>query len=317
METEITEEMAQDFFRKEWEEKTRQINAMLSGCLAEETKPYGTVAEAVNYSLLAGGKRLRPLFLLESNLLCGGEGLKDGLVASFAAAIEMIHTYSLVHDDLPAMDNDEYRRGKLTTHAKYGEAMGILAGDALLNLAFETAAAALGRESEQKRLSAGVRALGILAGKAGINGMIGGQVMDMEMTAAKEVPLERLNTMYQLKTGALLEAAMMVGGALAGASEEAVLTLEAIAGKVGLAFQIEDDILDVTSSTQVLGKPVHSDEKNQKTTYLNDYSVQEAKEIVKTFSQEARRSLNAPPAAWAGSPAFLDRLIEALIDRKF
>lgn len=311
--------MEYNLFIKEWKNKTEQINSKLSDYFLEECGPQSTVLSAVNYSLAAGGKRLRPLFLLESNLLCGGSGIDDELVFSFAAALEMIHTYSLVHDDLPAMDNDKYRRGKLTTHAKYGEAMGILAGDALLNLAFETVSAALLKEKDTARLLAGVRAFSILARKAGVNGMIGGQVIDIEMTGAKNTPIETLNTMYDLKTGALLEAAFGIGGVLAGATEETVLALFKMAKKVGLAFQIQDDILDCTSSMEVLGKPVHSDEKNEKITYMSWYSVAQAKKIVESLSKEARDllALTMEHGGFAGDPDFLDLLIEALIDRKF
>lgn len=311
--------MEYNLFVKEWENKTEQIKNRLSDYFLEECEPQSTVSSAVNYSLSAGGKRLRPLFLLESNLLCGGEGIEDELVFSFAAALEMIHTYSLVHDDLPAMDNDKYRRGKLTTHAKYGEAMGILAGDALLNLAFETVAKALLKEKNTERLCAGVRAFSLLAKKAGVKGMIGGQVIDIEMTGAKNTPIEVLNTMYKLKTGALLEAAFGIGGILAGAKEETIIALIQIAEKVGLAFQIQDDILDITSSTEVLGKPVHSDEKNEKITYMNWYSVEQAKKIVESLSKEARDilALTMENGGFAKSPRFLDLLIEALIDRKF
>lgn len=319
MEKERTKEQSYDFFVKEWKNKTEQINNRLSDYFLKECGLQSTVISAVNYSLTAGGKRLRPLFLLESNLLCGGNGIEDELVFSFAAALEMIHTYSLVHDDLPAMDNDKYRRGKLTTHAKYGEAMGILAGDALLNLAFETVADALSKQEEKTVLAAGVKAFSILAKKAGICGMIGGQVIDIEMTGTKNTPIEALNTMYDLKTGALLEAAFGIGGVLAGASEETVLALFKIAEKVGLAFQIQDDILDITSSMEVLGKPVHSDERNKKLTYMNWYSVAQAKEIVESLSKEARSILafTMEHNGFKGDPFFLDMLIEALIDRKF
>ena len=249
------------------------------------------VLSAVNYSLAAGGKRLRPLFLLESNLLCGGSGIDDELVFSFAAALEMIHTYSLVHDDLPAMDNDKYRRGKLTTHARYGEAMGILAGDALLNLAFETVSAALSRQKETTKLLAGVRAFSILAEKAGVNGMIGGQVIDIEMTGAKNTPIETLNTMYDLKTGALLEAAFGIGGVLAGATEETVLALFKMAKKVGLAFQIQDDILDVVGNAAALGKSVGSDARSEKTTFVTLKGVETCRKLVRRLTEEAKEAL--------------------------
>lgn len=298
-------------FEQELRDKTAKLEEMLKGYLPEETGLQKTIVEALNYSLMAGGKRLRPLFLTECSRLFSGKGLEDQLVCAFAAALEMIHTYSLVHDDLPAMDNDQYRRGKLTTHAKYGEAMGILAGDALLNRAFETAAGALAQESSADRLLAGARALKVLSGKAGIYGMLGGQVVDVEKTGCP-VGKEELDFIYRLKTGALLEAAMMIGGILAGASEQELCRLERIAAAVGMAFQIRDDILDVTSTLEVLGKPVHSDEKNEKTTYVTLYSLEEASRRAEELSGEAVRLLEELP----GDKEFLRQLVLSLIHRK-
>ena len=182
------------------------------------------------------------------------------------AAIEMIHTYSLVHDDLPAMDNDEYRRGRKTTHMVYGEDMGILTGDALLNYAFETAASAFEMAPEKSLLIG--KAIRILGQKAGIYGMIGGQVVDVK-SSGKKIDGEKLEFIYRLKTGALIEASMMTGAVLAGASEKELEILEQAAENIGLAFQIQDDILDVTSTQEELGKPIHSDEKNNKVTYVS------------------------------------------------
>ena len=232
-------------FKEELRTKTEKIEKLLTTYLPQETGFQKTVLEAVNYSVLAGGKRLRPLLMKETYQMFGGEGK---VVEPFMAAMEMIHTYSLVHDDLPAMDNDEYRRGKKTTHAVYGEAMGILAGDTLLNLAFETAAGAFDMETSPRT----AKALQILSGKAGIYGMIGGQVVDVE-SEGQPLSREKLDFIYRLKTSALIEAAMMVGAVLAGASDEEVAAMERVAGDVGLAFQIQDDILDVTSTLEVLG----------------------------------------------------------------
>lgn len=299
-------------FEQELAEKTERVDEMIKTYLKGERGLQQTVIAAVNYSVRAGGKRLRPLFLVESNIFCGGTGLEDPLVCAFAAALEMIHTYSLVHDDLPAMDNDMYRRGKLTTHAKYGEAMGILAGDALLNRAFEIAGEALCRETEPARLKAGVRALSILAAKSGMYGMLGGQVVDVEKTG-RPMRADELDFVYRLKTGALLEAAMMIGAVLKDASEETVGALSEVASAIGMAFQIQDDILDVTSSEQVLGKPVHSDEKNQKTTYVTMYSMEQAIVQVKRLSDDAKHILDTIP----GDGAFLKALIGALAGRKF
>ncbi len=224
------------------------------------------------------------------------------------AAIEMIHTYSLVHDDLPAMDNDEYRRGRRTTHVVYGEDMGILTGDALLNYAFETAFKAFVIEPEDS-LAIG-RALTVLGDKAGIYGMIGGQVIDVKETG-RRVSREVLCTIYRLKTAALIEASMMIGAILGGASEEEVRKVEKIAGYVGVAFQIQDDILDVTSTSETLGKPIHSDERNEKTTYVTLMGIPEAKKEVERLSKEAIGLLHE----LSGENAFLEKLLLQLIHR--
>lgn len=244
------------------------------------------IADAMEYSLLAGGKRLRPSFMYEVYTMFGGKNRK--VIEPFMAAIEMIHTYSLVHDDLPAMDDDDYRRGKKTTHVVYGEAMGILAGDALLNYAYETACSAFLYTDKPQYIA---KALSVLAKKAGIFGMVGGQVVDVKMNG-KVPDMDTLMFIYELKTAALLEAAFMIGGILAKASDEDVSKLEDVAKNVGIAFQIQDDILDITSTTEVLGKPVNSDEKNEKTTYPSFYGLDAAKEAVKKYSKEAERLLS-------------------------
>ena len=253
------------------------------------------IMEAMNYSILAGGKRLRPVFMLESYKMFGGWDLK--VIEPFLAAIEMIHTYSLIHDDLPAMDDDDFRRGQQTAHVVYGEAMAILAGDALLNYAFETALKCEDYISEQ--LDAGVidtkeafkrnrqmmKAMKVLACKPGIYGMIGGQVVDV-LNENKEVTKDQLDFINKLKTGALIEASFMIGAILAGADENQVNIIEEAALKIGLAFQVQDDILDVTSTTEVIGKPVNSDEKNHKTTYVGLVGLDKAKEEVEKLSEE-------------------------------
>ncbi len=265
-----------------------------------------TVIDAMRYSVLAGGKRLRPVLMLETYRLFGGV---SEIVEPFMAAIEMIHTYSLVHDDLPAMDDDEYRRGRKTTHVKYGEAMGILAGDALLNYAFETAAKAFDMEPESA-LSIG-RALALLAGKSGVYGMLGGQVVDVELTG-EDIPCEALDFIYEKKTGALLEAAMEIGAALAGASEEDVRKVGRIAADVGYAFQIRDDILDMTSTTEILGKPVHSDEKNRKRTYASIHGLAQAGSRVEELTERALKLLQE----LSDDCAFLDWLLRELVQRE-
>lgn len=268
-------------FKEAYQKKVEEIERILRKYLPEKEGFQKVIMEAMEYSLMAGGKRLRPMLMQETYRLFGGN---DVVIEPFMAAIEMIHTYSLVHDDLPAMDNDDYRRGRKTTHVVYGEDMGILAGDALLNYAFETAAKAFDL-SAKGSLRIG-RAIQILAGKAGIYGMIGGQVVDVK-SAGTTVSGEVLDFIYQLKTGALMESSMMIGAVLSGADEAQVKTVEEIAGRVGLAFQIQDDILDVTSTAEVLGKPIHSDEKNEKTTYVTWKGLEEAKKLVEQISQEA------------------------------
>ena len=286
--------------------KVQEIEKILVKYLPEKDGHQKLIMEAMEYSVMAGGKRLRPMLMQETFRLFGGEG---SIIEPFMAAIEMIHTYSLVHDDLPAMDNDDFRRGRKTTHVVYGEAMAILAGDALLNYAFETAAKAFSY-FPKKSLEIG-KALQILAGKAGIYGMIGGQVVDVE-SEGKKIEKEVLDFIHELKTSALIESSMMIGAVLAGASEEAVKDIEKIAKNVGLAFQIQDDILDVTSTTEVLGKPVLSDEKNEKTTYVTLVGLDKAKELVESISMEAIQLLHK----FEAKDMFLEELLKSLINRK-
>ena len=287
-------------------EKIQDIERVLVEYLPEQTGYQKLIMEAMEYSVMAGGKRLRPMLMKETYELLGGT---ENIVEPFMAAIEMIHTYSLLHDDLPAMDNDDYRRGRKTTHVVYGEAMGILAGDALLNFAFETAAKAFTMFPE-KSLEVG-KAIQILAGKAGIYGMIGGQVVDVE-SAGTSISKEVLDFIYELKTSALIESSMMIGAVLAGADDAALQKIETIAKNVGIAFQIQDDILDVTSSTEVLGKPVLSDEKNEKTTYVTLVGVEQAKKYVEQISNEAIELLGE----FDVKNPFLEELLRELIHRE-
>lgn len=291
-------------FKEELQKRTAEIEEILKKYLPEETGFQKTVLEAMNYSVTAGGKRLRPMLMQETYRMFGGSGQ---VIEPFMAAIEMIHTYSLVHDDLPAMDNDEYRRGRKTTHAVYGEALGILAGDALLNYAFETAAGALSQELNERT----ARAIQVLAEKAGIYGMIGGQVVDVE-SEGQAVSKEKLDFIYRLKTSALIESSMMIGALLAGASKEEVDKIRRTAQDVGLAFQIQDDILDVTSTLEVLGKPIHSDEKNEKTTYVTLEGLKQAKQDVEEISKRALATL----ASLGRENPFLEELITMLITRE-
>ncbi len=295
-------------FMEELQQKVEHINNVLEKFLPVEEGQQRIIFEAMNYSVRAGGKRLRPILMEETYHMFGGS---SAVIEPFMAAIEMIHTYSLVHDDLPAMDNDEYRRGKKTTHAVYGEAMGILAGDALLNLAYETAAKAFGMEVADTRVA---RAFAVLAKKAGVYGMVGGQVVDVESEKSDDCSItrEKLDFIYRLKTGALIESSMMIGAILAGASSDEVSRVEQIAAKLGLAFQIQDDVLDVTSTLEVLGKPVGSDEKNNKATYVTFEGLDKAVSDVERISKEAEEQLDD----LGYDDAFLKELFEYLIHRE-
>lgn len=300
---------------QEMQNKVNEIEEILKEFLPKEEGYQKTVMEAMNYSLLAGGKRLRPLLMAETFRLFGGQNM--AILKPFLAAIEMIHTYSLVHDDLPAMDNDEYRRGRKTTHVVYGEAMAILAGDALLNYAFETAMKAFEvadsfEDDKTQYYDRIARALRVLAEKAGIYGMIGGQVIDIE-NVGSETDRSRLDHMYKLKTGALIEASMMVGAILAGAHSGEVIEIEKVAGDIGLAFQIKDDILDVTSTQEVLGKPIHSDEKNEKATYVSIMGLERADSEVLLISQRAVQNYLKLPYR----NEFLHELILRLVNREY
>lgn len=295
-------------FMEELQQKVEHINNVLEKFLPAEDGQQRIIFEAMNYSVRAGGKRLRPMLMEETYHMFGGS---SAVIEPFMAAIEMIHTYSLVHDDLPAMDNDEYRRGKKTTHAVYGEAMGILAGDALLNLAYETAAKAFDMEVADARVA---RAFTVLAKKAGVYGMVGGQVVDVESEKSDDCPVtrEKLDFIYRLKTSALIESSMMIGAILAGASSDEVSRVEQIAAKLGLAFQIQDDVLDVTSTLEVLGKPVGSDEKNNKATYVTFEGLDKAVSDVERISKEAEEQLDD----LGYDDAFLKEVFEYLIYRE-
>lgn len=295
-----------DNIKAQIKEKAEKINRIIEGFLPIQEGMAATVIEAMNYSVYAGGKRLRPMLMQETYRMFGGDG---NCVEPFMAAIEMIHTYSLVHDDLPAMDNDMYRRGMLSTHAKYGEAMGVLAGDGLLNYAFETALKAFDCEgADYARIA---DALKVLAKKAGIYGMIGGQVVDIE-SENKPIEMNTIKYIHENKTAAMIESSLMIGAILAGADEHSLEIMEKVGSDIGLAFQIQDDILDITSTEEVLGKPIGSDEKNGKTTYVTLTGLDKAREDVKEISQRAidnMLSLNY-------SNDFLVELIKSLITRE-
>lgn len=292
-------------FSQKMREKTQKIEQIIAQYLPKEEGMQKTILEASNYSVQVGGKRIRPLLIQESYHLFGGT---ENVFEPFMAAIEMIHTSSLIHDDLPCMDNDEYRRGNLTTWRKYGYDMGVLAGDALMIYAFEVACQAFSMTEDLSRVG---RAIRVLANKTGIYGMIGGQTVDVEMTG-KPMSMEQIDFVYRLKTGALIEASLMIGAILAGASEEAIKEMEQTGADVGMAFQIQDDILDLTSTTEVLGKPVLSDEKNQKNTYVTLIGTEQSKADVERISRRAMNTVGK----YAGEDHFLEQLIEMLITRE-
>ena len=290
------------------EERRAQIEDILLQYLPDEGPEGGALASAVRYSLLVGGKRLRPILMLESYRLFGGEG---AAIDPFLAAIEMIHTHSLVHDDLPALDNDAYRRGEKTTHMVYGEAVGVLAGDALLNLAYETMLQSFYHKDELQRAGEAMR---ILAGKTGLYGMLGGQGRDVD-NEKRGKPVENeaaLLFIYERKTAALIEAALMIGAVLAGAEKEDVRTMEQIGRRIGLAFQVRDDILDVTATQEEMGKPAHSDEEKEKTTFVTLHGMDYAQAQVDAWTDEALQLLTT----LSGDTTMLEELFREMAGRR-
>ena len=294
--------------RAEIQTRVDEIEQIIKRYLPEEEGWQKTIMEAMNYSILAGGKRLRPMLILETLRLFGGE---EKLAYPFMAAMEMIHTHSLVHDDLPALDNDDYRRGRLTTHKVYGEAMGVLSGVALLNYAYEVMLTAFDKADTPDRQAHVIQALKVISHKTGLYGMLGGQSVDVE-NDGKPMSREMIDYIYENKTSALIEASVMTGAILGGATEEEIAIVEKAAKNIGLAFQIQDDILDVTSSSQELGNSVHSDEKNEKTTYVTWKGIEKAHEDVERLTQEAVDLLRKFPA----KDDFLEELLKSLVYRE-
>ena len=298
-------------FEEQLQERVSRIETILEEKLPKQEGFQKTVLDAMDYSVMVGGKRLRPMLMLEAYRTIAGADAPTAPMEPLMAAMEMLHTYSLVHDDLPAMDNDEYRRGKKTTWVVYGEAMAILAGDALLNFAYETALSAAEQPgADPVRV---LKACRIFAHKAGIYGMIGGQVVDVEAEKAEQ-PLseEELNFVYECKTSALIEASLMMGAVMAGATDEEVKAFETVGHHVGIAFQIQDDILDLTSTLEVLGKPIGSDEKNHKQTYVHIHGMEQSRADVERLSQEALEQLQGMKVR----NAFLEQLVRWLITRE-
>ncbi|NLK20930.1 MAG: polyprenyl synthetase family protein [Epulopiscium sp.] len=266
-------------YKGELQQKIILINNYLDKLIsANKNTPAKIIYESMNYSIFAGGKRLRPVLMLSAFEAVGGKGQ---IVYPFACALEMIHTYSLIHDDLPDMDNDDFRRGKLTNHKVYGEGLAILAGDALLNLAFETMIKATRENFSKEALDA----MDVIASAAGARGMIGGQVVDL-ISENQEINMDNLNYIHKNKTTAIIQAALKAGGILGKGSKKEIKYLEEFGYCIGMAFQIQDDILDICGNEEELGKPIKSDEKNKKATYVSIKGLDESKKHVEALSQE-------------------------------
>lgn len=289
--------------RNELRKRTELVDKALDRYVPELDNPQGEIYKAMRYSLFAGGKRLRPILMLETAKMCGGSW-ED--VEPFACAMEMIHTYSLIHDDLPAMDNDDLRRGMPTSHIKFGEDMAILAGDALLNKAFEIVSS-----HNYDNPCKAMRAISVLSASSGTEGMIGGQVVDLKSEGVK-IPLERLRYIHLLKTGALIRSSCIIGAVMAGAGDEDIAAIDDFAVNLGIAFQIQDDILDVIGSEEDLGKPIGSDDECGKNTYVTVCGLEKSLESVKEFSEKAKQAL----APFGNRAGFLIRLTEYLTDRR-
>ena len=291
-------------FKDLWKRRARLVEADLIKELRRTKSIDENLMRAMEYSLMAGGKRLRPILLMAAADASGGSGEKFITVAD---ALEMIHTYSLIHDDLPAMDNDDYRRGKLTNHKVFGEATAILAGDALLTLAFEVVLRQ--RDVPPEILLTVLKEISSAAGAAG---MVGGQAIDLRSEGV-QINLATLKLMHTGKTGALFKAAIRSGAILAQASEKNLLDLTRYAENFGLAFQITDDILDVTGDEKILGKPTGSDIKNAKSTYVSLTSLDEAKRLAQATVDEALNALES----FGAEADFLRELVQYLVARNY
>ena len=279
------------------------IDGYLDKYLEKKDNPQSIIYDAMRYSVFAGGKRLRPILMLNICKMCGGD---IDEVIPFACALEMIHTYSLIHDDLPAMDNDDLRRGIPTSHKKFGEATAILAGDALLNKAFEVVSSYKGKQTERA-----MKAINILSVSSGTEGMIGGQIVDI-LSEGKTITLDELRYLHLNKTGAIIRSACVIGAVMSGASEEEIKAVDGFAQNLGIAFQIQDDILDVTGTEEELGKPIGSDAEENKNTYVSLMGIERSKELAEEYSDSAKKSLDI-----FGSKAdFLKQFTDYLTDRR-
>ena len=289
---------------------TEDIEKIIYRYLPEESGYPIKVIQAMNYAFMAGGKRLRPMMMK----LCFDMFKKEDneeLIGPFMAAIEMIHTYSLIHDDLPALDNDELRRGKPTVHVKFGEDIAILAGDGLLNYAFSVAAQAFSVKPGDVNVE---KAFAVLASKPGIYGMIGGQTLDV-IKSGSPLTDEEIEYIYINKTAALIECAMTIGALLGGASGDEVDKIGQVARAVGMAFQVQDDILDIVGDEKALGKPVLSDEKNEKYTYVTIHGMEKSRQYVNNMSDKANNILSELNVTNNNAKESLINLITQLIDR--
>lgn len=293
-------------FKQALKHRANQVELLLKEYMPKEEGYQKTIMEAMNYSLNAGGKRLRPILTMEACNIVGGN-VEDAI--PFAMAIEMIHTYSLIHDDLPALDNDDLRRGKKTNHIVFGEDMAILAGDALLNYAFEVMLSnSIGKENPNKYL----KAINEIAKTSGIYGMIGGQVVDIQ-SENKKISKEKLDYIHNNKTAAIIVGCMRAGAIIGNATESQLESITKYAKNIGLSFQIVDDILDIIGDESKLGKKVGSDLDNHKSTYPSLIGLDESKTIAYELIQEAKNSINI-----IGNDAyFLNGLADYIIDREY
>ncbi|SKC72259.1 polyprenyl synthetase family protein [Maledivibacter halophilus] len=272
-------------FKSDLRERKKIVDDAIEELFKDKKGLQRIVVESMEYSMKAGGKRLRPVLLLEACKMVGGN-IKDAM--PFALGMEMIHTYSLIHDDLPAMDNDDYRRGKPTNHKIYGDGIAILAGDGLLNLAFETMLEKV--NSNPNFFDRGIRAMHLISKASGINGMIGGQVVDLE-SEGKEIDIDTLDFIHNHKTSALIEASINAGAVIGGANEREYENLKTYGRSIGVAFQIVDDILDIVGDEKKLGKRIGSDEYNKKSTYPSIYGIDKSKQIASKLIEDAIESL--------------------------
>ncbi len=289
-------------FYKEFEERIIEVNKSLSSYLEEKECLQGTIHKAMNYSLHAGGKRIRPVLMMAVAEMLGGTRES---VMPFACAVEMIHTYSLIHDDLPCMDNDDLRRGKPTNHKVFGEGIAVLAGDALLNYAFETML-----KNSEVSPNMTLAAMTELATASGIDGMIGGQIIDIE-SEGKTIDAVTLMTMHLHKTAALIMASAKIGALIGGGDKDDLNAMEEFARYLGIAFQIKDDILDVTGNEEELGKKVGMDATLEKSTFVSIYGLEQAEQLLSDYTQKAIETLSR----YGEKAEFLKELANFLLSR--